>query len=51
MHDRANELLRIPIPRTRVNKARECSVVLLPEGWLPLNDNVRQTLPGYASAS
>ena len=45
------EVRRIPIPRTRVNKARDRSVVLLPEGWLPLNDYVRQTLPGYASAS
>src|ERR687898_2698596 len=40
------EVRRIPIPRTRVNKAQDRSVVLLPEGWLPLNDYVRQTLPG-----
>src|SRR5918995_7255988 len=38
MQDLGYELPRTPIPRTRVNKARDRSVVLLPEGWLPLND-------------
>jgi hypothetical protein len=34
-----------------VNKARDRSVVLLPEGWLSLNDYGWQTLPVPASAS